>query len=97
MGKATQFTEAVATSFKAGAGGSGQEVGKRVLQAMAKARGLKPGGGEKCPGCPGEACNVVRLPEGGGSDGKKGRMFKEEWHCGTHGDRKRKAASRAKM
>ncbi len=61
-------------------------------EAMAEARGLKPGGGEQCPGCPGEACSVVRLAEGGGkagSDGKQGRMFEGKWHCDKHGHRKR--------
>ncbi len=38
----------------------------RGLQAQAEARGLKPGGGEQCPGCPGEACSVVRLAGGRG-------------------------------
>jgi hypothetical protein len=61
---------------------------RRGLQAMAKARGLKPGGGEKCPGCPGEACSVVRLGDGvagGGSDGQQGRMVEGEWHCNKQG------------
>jgi hypothetical protein len=62
----------------------------------AKARGLVEGEIYKCPGCPGEACNVVRLAGGRASDGKNGRMFEGEWHCGTHGDCRRKAASKAK-
>jgi hypothetical protein len=66
------------------------------LQAQAAARGLKPEGGEKCPGCPGEPCSARRLAGGKVSDGKRGRLFKGEWHCSRHAQAKAKAEAKAK-
>jgi hypothetical protein len=73
-------------------------IGRRLAEAKAKSRGLK--GGEECPGCLDrygvwEVCSVFKDGLGGrGSDGKKGRMIEEKWHCNLHGQRLRMRASR---
>ncbi len=63
-------SEVVVVGLKGAEGAPGgftagsNNAGTAGRQGQAKARGLVEG--VKCPGCPGEACNVVRLAGGGG-------------------------------
>ncbi len=62
--------------------------GRRGHEAQAKARGLQ--GDEKCPGCDGEQCTVVKKGlVGKASDGKQGLVVGKKWYCSRHGQRLR--------